>query len=264
MPPEVSNPRRHAQKPMIAHGGPAPSFRGARGRLCGTVCVVLSTWISLYASTAAAQDEPSGSGWRRPYASTSNPSRKKPYRPVDRAGPVNWSGLSLDLGFFRPINAHVSINNGTTEIGQFNLTGVHFAVGGAYLFQDRNFVVGPRVKLQAGWIEAMPLDYTIRYNAGFTVGGEAGYAVGKWYGYGFATGGAGWMSANRIDGARANNLVPAYDFGFGLRYALPNQWYAKSEVSYTTLGDHRLGVDYMNPKPFFGLTLSFGYRFASN
>ena len=211
---------------------------------------------------AVAQDEPPGGDGHKAYAHI--PPRKKPYRPIDRAGPVNWSGLSIDVGFFRPINAHVSINDGVNEIGQFNLTGVHYALASSYLFQSGHFVVGPRVKLQAGWIEAMPLDYTIRYNAALTLGGEAGYAFGKWYGYGFATGGAAWMAANRIDGTHSNNAVPAYDFGFGLRYALTPQWYAKSEVSYTTLGDHRLGIDYMNPKPFLGLTLSFGYRFAAN
>ena len=97
--------------------------------------------------------------------------------------PSRWAGLSADLGLFRPLNSHVVIdhsNNGA-PVGTFNLTGIHVAATAAYLFQDGQFVFGPRAKLSGGLIEAMPLDYTVRTNAILTLGGEAGVAMGRWY-----------------------------------------------------------------------------------
>ena len=217
----------------------------------------------LFSWPATAQYAPSAEARKHYDAPGGGVARRKKHSPSGKTSPQNWSGLSLDLGVSRPINSHVLISNGNTQVGEFNLTGVHIAVTAAYLFQEGRFVIGPRVKASGGWIESMPHDYTIRTSAILTFGGEAGMAFGRWYGYGFGSGGAALLSAERIGFGRANNMVPAYELGAGVRYALPQRWYAKTEVSYITLGDHRLGNDYFNPKPYLSLTAGFGFQFAS-
>ena len=220
--------------------------------------------ILLSASPATAQYAASGSEARKQqHAPGGGVSRRRKHPPSGKTSPQYWGGLSLDLGVSRPINSHVLISNSDIPIGEFNLTGVHIAVTAAYLFQEGRFVIGPRVKASGGWIESMPYDYTIRTSAILTFGGEAGMAFGRWYGYGFSSGGAALLSAERTGLGRANNMVPAYELGAGFRYALAKRWYAKTEVSYTTLGDHRLGNDYFNPKPYLSLTAGFGFQFAA-
>ena len=215
-------------------------------------------------SPATAQYAASGSEARKQqHAPGGGAPRRKKNSPGGKTSPQYWGGLSLDLGVSRPINSHVLISTSDIPVGEFNLTGIHVAVTAAYLFQEGRFVIGPRVKASGGWIESMPHDYTIRTSAVLIFGGEAGMALGRWYGYGFGGGGAALLSAERVGVGRANNMVPAYELGAGVRYALAQRWYAKTEISYTTLGDHRLGADYFDPKPYLSFTAGFGFQFAS-
>jgi hypothetical protein len=257
---------------MTVPFGPALDFRGfrirrrpiwrtrntSRSRLQGVA--TLAAAVSLLSCTIPAAAQYVSSGGEPRHERHSVPRKKKP---VSDEG-TSWRGLSVDLAVVHPINSHVSITDGGTQVGQFNQTGIQLAVTTAYLFQEGRFLIGPRLKVAAGWVETMPLDYTIRTNGSLTFGGEAGYAAGRWYAYGFGTGGAAWVSAERAGGPRTNEMVPAYEVGVGFRYALSQRWYGKAEVAYTALGDYRLRPDYLDPKPFLALSAGFGFQFGPN
>jgi opacity protein-like surface antigen len=208
---------------------------------------------------AAAQFAPGGSEVR---GQRYNAPRKKQRVPKDTS--PDWRGFSVDFGVYRPIISHVTITDDTKRLGQFNLTGIHLGGAAAYLFQDGRFVLGPRIKATGGWVETMPSGYTIHTHAIFTLGGELGFAVGSLYGYAFGGGGGAWTSAEKIGVERRDNTVSAFELGAGLRYALPGNWYAKTEMAYVTLGDHRLGADYFENKAFLMWGGGFGFRFAPN
>jgi hypothetical protein len=110
----------------------------------------------------------------------------------------------------------------------------------------------------------MPFDYSVRTNLVATLGGEAGIATSWLYVYAFGAGGGAWLSAERAGIGHADNIVPAYELGAGIRFKLPRNWYLKSELSYITLGDQRLRLDYFDPKPFVAVTAGFGFQFAPN
>jgi len=188
---------------------------------------------------------------------------RKKVRPPRDTAPV-WRGFSADFGIYRPIVSHITISDGgTNNYGQFNLNGIHLGATFAYLFQEGGFLIGPRFKATGGVVESMPLGYTIRTNAIITVGGELGFAVGKFYGYGFGGGGGAWVSAEFHGVPRRDNTVSAFELGAGFRYALPHNWYAKTELAFVTIGDQRLGTDYIEHKSHLMWGGGFGYRFAT-
>ncbi len=188
---------------------------------------------------------------------------RKKVRPPSDAAP-NWAGFSADFGVYRPIVSHITISDGgTNNYGQFNMNGIHLGTTLAYLFQDGRMVIGPRFKVTGGVVESMPIGYTIRTNAIFTVGGELGMAVGKFYGYGFGGGGGAWVSAELHGAQRRDNTVSAFELGVGFRYALPQNWYVKTELAFVTIGDQRLGTDYIEHKSHLMWGGGFGYRFAT-
>lgn len=234
-----------------------PRTARPRGRIWkAIICLAATATVLLSTSPVSAQYGPSAGDPRKKLTP-----RKKHAPPPSNIH--DWRGLSVDLGVTRPLNSHILITNGTTRVGLFNLTGIHLAGTVTYLFQNGHFVLGPRAKLSGGWIESMPFDYTVRTNASATFGGEGGIAAGAWYFYAFGAGGAASLSAERIGIGRANNIVPAYELGAGFRYALPDRWYAKTELTYTTLGDQRLGNETFDAKPYYAFTAGFGFQFAT-
>lgn len=234
----------------------ARTFRPARVRIprietrsVAARCTALCAAALLCAAPALAQ-------------SSANAPRKKNYAPRPTLS-HDWNGLVVDFAVTRPLNSRLVINNGPTRVAESNLTGIQLSGTAAYLFQKGHFIVGPRITATGSWIESMPFDYTVRHNAAFTFGGEAGFANGRWYFYGFGGGGFALVSAERVGLGQARSMVPAYEVGGGLRYALARQWFAKTEFSYTVLGDHRLGNETFDPKPYNAFTVGFGVQFGS-
>lgn len=227
---------------------------GLRSAVCAAAAAML-----LGAVPAQAQGTPADSEVRQ--ARTGAPRQRA--RPPRDTAPV-WAGFSADFGVYRPIVSHITISDGgTNNYGQFNMNGIHLGTTLAYLFQDGRMVIGPRFKVTGGVVESMPLGYTIRTNAIITVGGELGFAAGKFYGYGFGGGGGAWVSAELHGAQRRDNTVSAFEVGVGFRYALPQNWYAKTEIAFVTIGDQRLGTDYIEHKSHLMWGGGFGYRFAT-
>ncbi len=182
--------------------------------------------------------------------------------PLPAARQAEWTGLSIDIGLLRPLNSTVKIfDPSDTFISTSNLTGIHLTATGSYLFQQGRFVLGPRIKVSGGIIEAMPSDFTVRTNAMAALGGEGGLTIDGWYGYLFVGGGFAWTSASKIGIGTQDNFVSMWEAGAGLRVRLLGQWYGKAEISYVTLGDQRLGAYYFDPKPYIQLNAGFGYQF---
>jgi hypothetical protein len=175
---------------------------------------------------------------------------------------ANWSGFSLEGVVWRPFIWNLKISDPTGQLqSQANLTGIQIGIRPAYRIQYGSFVFGTYAKLIGGMIESMPKNSTERENMAGTFGGEAGFAFGSLYLYGFGGGGLAWESGSRPDLGTEDTLTSMIEVGIGLNINLIKNWYTGAELTYGRLGDFRDGPVYFNPEDPKGVEWHVGYKF---